>query len=350
MADSIVYSSVEEQIEKLLGQNLVIDDKSLAAEALSLYGYSNLIKSYREPYTFLKDGKKVYRDGVTFEQLLSLYLLDKNLRNAVMSAMLDLEEHVKEIAADVIASTFGVHQDDYLKYRNYRALRTHVYRFSLKGLLETMHNTLETDKDPIRHYAQEHGIVPPWILFKSIYFGTMINFIKHFKKAEQIKVASRLYDGLSGFSDDQIRFLMIDTLFIANKYRNLAAHGGRTYNYDCSAKLRSHDIFGENAPINRGFNLLLFLLSLLDYKHPFQILSTALDNEINRHCTDFPEDATYLAHVLNINIEHHTWVFTSNKNKIYHYDPHCSGMQNPTRIELEDALNQDYVPCKRCAK
>lgn len=58
MADSIVYSSVEEQIEKLLGQNLVIEDEQLAAEALSLYGYSNLIKSYREPYTFLKDGKK----------------------------------------------------------------------------------------------------------------------------------------------------------------------------------------------------------------------------------------------------------------------------------------------------
>lgn len=350
MVDTIVYSTVEEQIKKLQKQNLHIGDKEVASEALSLYGYSNLIKSYREPYTYLKDGNKVYRDGVTFEQLLSLYLLDKNLRNAVMSAMLDLEEHVKEIAADVIASTFGVHQDDYLQYRNYRALKTHVYRFSLKGLLETMQNTLKTDKDPIRHYAQEHGIVPPWILFKSIYFGTMINFIKHFKKSEQSRVASRLYDGLSGFSDEQIRYLMIDTLFIANKYRNLAAHGGRTYNYDCSSKLRSDEIFGDNAPINKGFNLLLFLLSLLDYKHPFQILSAALDQEINRHCSSFPEDATYLAHVLNINIEHHKWVFSTKRSKVFHVDPHCSGMQRPIRIEFEDAVDQGYHPCKRCVK
>lgn len=36
--------------------------------------------------------------------------------------MLDLEEHIKECAADVVAVSFGIHQDDYLKYRNYQNL------------------------------------------------------------------------------------------------------------------------------------------------------------------------------------------------------------------------------------
>ena len=59
--DEIAYTSLSEQIEKLKSQNLLIEDESMAEEALSLYGYSNLIKSYRDPYTIIVDGKKMYR-------------------------------------------------------------------------------------------------------------------------------------------------------------------------------------------------------------------------------------------------------------------------------------------------
>ena len=104
-------------------------------------------------------------------------MLDKNLRNAVMAAMQDLEEHIKEATADVIASSFGTHQDEYLKFRNYRNKKKRQKRFSLPSILDTMARTLDTDKNPIAHYRNEHGIVPPWILFKSLYFSTIVNFI-----------------------------------------------------------------------------------------------------------------------------------------------------------------------------
>lgn len=55
-------------------------------------------------------------------------MLDKNLRNAVMAAMQDLEEHIKELSSDVIASSFGTHQNDYLQYKNYRNKRKRVER------------------------------------------------------------------------------------------------------------------------------------------------------------------------------------------------------------------------------
>lgn len=78
----ILYATAEEQIEKLKRQGLIIDDPAFAKAELELYGYSNLIKSYRAPYTIVSDeGKKTYRSGITFEQVLSLYILDKNLRN-----------------------------------------------------------------------------------------------------------------------------------------------------------------------------------------------------------------------------------------------------------------------------
>ena len=95
--DTILYATVDEQIEKLKKQGLIINSLDFARSELALYGYSNLIKSYRDPYMIMsEEGSKSYRSGITFEQIQSLYILDKNLRNAVMASMLDLEEYLKE--------------------------------------------------------------------------------------------------------------------------------------------------------------------------------------------------------------------------------------------------------------
>ena len=109
--DKITYSDVIQQIKKLKAQGLTILDEDFAAKTLRTWGYSNLIKSYRDPYVITINDHKAYRNGVTFEQIYSLYLLDKNLRNAVIASMLDLEEHIKTITADVISCDFGIHHE-----------------------------------------------------------------------------------------------------------------------------------------------------------------------------------------------------------------------------------------------
>lgn len=296
------------------------------------------------------DNKKLFRSDVTFERIRSLYLLDKNLRNGVMAAMQDLEEHIKEAAADVIASSFGTHQDDYLEYKNYRNKKKRLHRFSLPGILETMNKTLDTDKDPISHYKTEHGIVPPWILFKSVYFSTIINFIDLFKIDEQNKLMYRLYDLMAlGLSEDKGRMLMMDSLYTALAYRNVAAHGGRIYNHTPDVNFRMNEIFGSRQNRNfLGFSQLLFSLSLLVYQVPFKRLDAILTEELTRHCNTYPEDVTYLGQILDIDITSVNYVYTTPSSNKYHLDPHCSGIKNPTKIDLEDAKRQGYIPCKRC--
>ena len=303
--DEINYTTPTEQIEKLRSQNMIILNEDFAKEQLQQCGYSNLIKSYRDSYTLVSsNGRKIYRSGITFEQVLSLYTLDKNLRNAVMSAMLDLEEHIKEAAANVVASSFGVHQDRYLQFRNYRDKSKRKRRFSLAGILETMQKTLKTDKNPIFHYSSVHGIVPPWILFKNIYFSSL-------------------------------------------EYRNLAAHGGRIYNYECKNKLRVIQNTNSNF---HGFSLLLLLLSFFKYSSPFEILNDALTKELNRHCNLFPEDITYLGQILNVNITISNNVWVTGRSKKYHRDKHCSGILNAKSIDVKAAETQGYTPCKKCCK
>lgn len=350
--DEILYTTPSEQITKLKSQNLIIENEDMAKKALALYGYSNLVKSYREPYMIVSEGKKLYRSGVSFNQLYSLYMLDKNLRNAVMASMIDLEEHIKEAAADVIAHSFGVHPDDYLTFRNYSNKRKSKHRFTLSGILERMRKTLDTDKNPIHHYQSEHGVVPPWILFKSVYFTTINNFIDQFKTAEKDEMVNKLYDiSTLGISEESARMLMMDTLFICQDYRNTAAHGGRTYNYICDNQLRMDEIFGSGDELTlTGFSQLLFALSLLKYQNPFKHLHHVLNEEVNRHCRSYPQDVTYLGQILNIDIVPQTLVYISNSSNKYHTNPHCSGIQNATSIDIETAKEQGYVPCKRCFK
>ena len=350
--DEIIYTTPEEQIEKLKSQNLMIEDEDSAKKALALYGYSNLIKSYREPYIIVAGDKKKYRSGVIFNQLVSLYILDKNLRNAVMAAMIDLEEYIKEAAADVVAHSFGTHPDEYLKFRNYQNKRKRKYRFTLTGILETMNKALDTDKNPIHHYLTEHGIVPPWILFKSIYFSTIVNFIDQFKASQKNEMVNKMYDmGKLKIQEDAARKLMMDTLSICMEYRNLAAHGGRTYNYICDSDLRIEEIFDPQREVSfTGFSKLLFVLDLLEYRNPFMRLRDTLNEEVNRHCSEYPQDVTYLGKILNIDIVPTNTVYITGTSDKYHANPYCSGIKDAMQMEMEEAVEKGYKPCKRCYK
>lgn len=351
-SNSISYTTVDQQISKLESQNLIIENRDYAAECLLLYGYSNLIKSYREPYMITEGDKKVFRSGVTFGQICSLYILDKALRNSVMASMLDLEEHIKEAAADTIAKSFGVHQDDYLKFSNYRNKRKRKRQFTLPGILDTMKDTINTSKNPIYHYRTAHNVVPPWILFKSIYFSTIVNFIDLFKTSEKTEVAHRIYDNSKlRLSNQELCQLMMDTLYLCLDYRNIAAHGGRTYNYISPNRIRIQQINERSIQNNvPGFSQLLFLLDLIRYAAPILRLKETLTSELNRHCSRFPQDITYLGQVLNINIITRDIVYVSEKSHKYHRNPHCSGIQNVAEIPIEDAMSKGYLPCKRCCK
>lgn len=341
---TLEYASVDKQIEKLKEQNLIIPNENSAKKLLTIYGYSNVIKSYRDPYVIAVDNQKVFRSDITFDQIFSLYNLDKNLRIAVMASMLDLEEYMKEATADVIAQSFGTNQDQYLQFRNYQNKRKYKYRFTLTGILETLRNTLETDKEPIHHYQAKYGIVPPWILFKSVYFSTIVNFIDQLKASEQIMLVNKIYPHDFFLTEDEQVKLLMDTLFIALEYRNIAAHGGRIYNYQCNRDLH----FAGSESLEKGFSLLIRLLKLMDYQAPFKYLNKVLNRELTRHCTAFPQDLTYLGQILNVNITSHQVVWISDSSNKYHANQHCSGLKNAKQIDLKQAQELGFVQCKRC--
>ena len=353
MKQEIVCSDIEHQIEKLKLQGLTILDGDYVKTQLSYYGYSNLIKSYREPYTVkMENGTRKYRFGVTFEQIASLHELDRNIRNAVMAAMQDLEEFIKEQAANVIANSFGTDHDEYLVYRKYQNKKKKIEKFELGNILDTLRKHITSDKDPVHHYYTKYEVVPPWILFKSLYFGTIVNFIDLFKAKEQAEVMKLFleFDKLK-IDEGSARVLMMNILFISMEYRNNAAHGGRMYDFQPKTMVRNSAIFGsEREDSHPGFTEFISLLSILKYKKPYLQLSAVLNQEVNRHCSVFPQDVTYLGQMLNIDIEPCDTVFVSVKSGKYHKNPTCSGLKDTLQIDCEEAIRKGYKPCKRCVR
>ena len=250
-----------------------------------------------------------------------------------------------------MAKSFGVSQNDYLKFKNYQNRKKHNPRFNLPNILDTLNDKLFTDKDPIHHYNTKYGAVPPWILFKSVFFSTMVNFIDLFKAKEKIELVNLLYDkNKINLSEDKLCKLMMDTLYICLDYRNVSAHGGRTYNHISNNSLRFEEIFGHHSDAPYGFSELLFLLELLNYDRPAKVLRNTLEREISRHCNSYPQDITYLGQILNINIVPRDMVYISKKSGKYHFVPHCSGLSKTIQMEMDEAIKNGYVPCKRCTQ
>lgn len=73
--------TVEEQIANLKSIGLIIKDEKFAARFLNDVSYFRFIKAYS---LGLKPKNGTYYDGVTFEQLVELYLFNANFRHLLV--------------------------------------------------------------------------------------------------------------------------------------------------------------------------------------------------------------------------------------------------------------------------
>lgn len=177
MNNRFEYTNAKQQIQKLKSQKLTFTDEPMAEKILKTYGYYNIINGYRDPYIIREYNEKKYFPDVTFEQIFSLFALDHSIRDAVILSMIDLEEHLRAVVADIIAERYGSDHNDYLATNNYRDRRVRNAHFSRNNILKEMRNTAEfSNKQPIKYYRETHNIVPPWILLKGIHFGVLVNF------------------------------------------------------------------------------------------------------------------------------------------------------------------------------
>lgn len=300
------FTTIDEQIEILKSRKLAFDSIEISKHLLSTYGYYNIINGYKEPYVEKQGGSEIYRPGTTFEQIFSLFCFDHAIRNSVILTMIDLEEHLKSIVSYVIADNFSSNHTEYLKRENYRDRRVKFSRFSLDSILNSMWKTLnENNNNPIKYFRDTYDNVPPWILLKGVYFGTLVNFIHLQKKKAKEEIITLAYGfDKSKAEFDAVKNLFMDTLYICLEYRNLTAHGGRVFNYVPKSSIQKSadsanilsSIMGNFESIENSYGLshLEYLLALFTHKNMSKHIEKVVLAETIRHCREYPQDLEFL--------------------------------------------------------
>ena len=150
---------------------------------------------------------------------------------------------------------------------------------------------------------------------------------------------------LYGCSDNlcktkEIKTLLFNTLSVCLEYRNLAAHGGRVYNYKSNAAIKVENPEAiitlnpiiEELDTSQGLALLLNSISIFSYQEPYDIIDKALRNELNRHLSLYEKDLDILGETLNLTI------FREREDCILH-----NGKEYPVKSVLQSGFNGAWI-------
>ena len=207
------FKNLNEQVEILKFKGLIIGNEDYAKKVLLRENYFFLM-GYR--HLFMEPGDKKFKNGTTFEELYSLFLFDRSIRNVLFKYILVIENNLKSITSYQLSKKYGYRERDYLKAKNFT--NDPNKQAQLNDLLKKMKRQIRVNgaqHSATLHYVSNYGYIPLWILVKVLSFGIVSEMYSILKPEDQKDIAN-IYEI---DPDDLITYLPI----LAN-YRNLCAH------------------------------------------------------------------------------------------------------------------------------
>ena len=214
------FITYQQQISLLQSKHLIIGDAAKAEKILAEVGYFTLIGGYKHP--FKNKTTRMYRDGVTFEDIVALYRFDEALRHLFLRYLLKIERRIKSRVAYVFCEAHGDSQTEYLNPANY--VRDPHKSQGIQRLISTLSRlaTQTTDYPYINHHQAVHHNVPLWVLINAVTFGSVSKMFGFLPQTLRSKIAR--YYPLNIRQLDQV-------LSVLTKYRNACAHSERLFSY-----------------------------------------------------------------------------------------------------------------------
>lgn len=207
-----VFKNLDEQVEILKNKGLIIDDEEKTKEILLRENYF-FINAYR--HVFINEDKH-FKDKVTFNELYTLFLFDRNLRNIIFKNILIIENNMKSVISYQMSKKYGYKESEYLKSKNFDYKPANAKQ--VNDLISKMKKQVRTNgfqHSATRHFMYNYGYIPLWVLIKVLSFGIVSEMYLVLKPEDRIEIA-RVF-GIS--AEDLMVYLPI----LAN-YRNLCAH------------------------------------------------------------------------------------------------------------------------------
>lgn len=216
------FYTYEQQIQKLKDKGLLINDEAAAIEFLKLEGYYNVINGYSPNF---KQNGSFYR-GTTFEEICHLFAFDKELRSIVYKHTSSIESHVKALIAHEFSRVHGVDEKLYLQptcfitNKNAESAVARLIEECQNTITDALNHNSNKYREYIAHNYNAHGHVPMWVLIRALSFGTISIFYKNMIDEEKEQIASHYHISAAQ---------MANMLEVVVSYRNIVAHGERTF-------------------------------------------------------------------------------------------------------------------------
>lgn len=238
--------SIEEQIENLKSIGLIIKDEEYAKAILNDISYFRLIKAYSLGFKE-KNGK--YKPGVTFEQIVELYLFNANFRQITFAQIEKIEINVRCRIANFFAEKYGVL--GYLEKSNFANEEYHTV-----FLQDVEEEIGRNSKAPfVRNFRAnyEGGQLPIYALVEVFSFGTLSKFFKNMLNVDKKAVAKTFGIG----------YTYLESWLESISYvRNICAHYGRLYNAKLS---KTPLLYKEYSEAGIGNNKIFSVILCMKY-------------------------------------------------------------------------------------
>lgn len=210
--------NIEEQIDNLKEIGLIIDDIEYAKSFLNDVSYFRLIKAYS---LGLKPKNSDYYKGITFEEIVQLYLFNANFRQLLFAQIEKIEVNLRCRISNYFSIKYGV-----LGYKDADNFVNGIY---YNDFVEDMEKEINRNsKAPfVKNFKTnyENGDIPFYALVELFSFGTLSKFYKNMKNTDKKAIASSF-----GIGYTYLESWIENIAFV----RNICAHYGRVYNVNLS--------------------------------------------------------------------------------------------------------------------
>tara|TARA_R110001606_G_scaffold117232_4_gene246632 strand:+ start:3181 stop:4089 length:909 start_codon:yes stop_codon:yes gene_type:complete len=211
--------SIADQIALLERRGMEVPDRARAEHYLRHISYYRL-RAYWLPFETPAEvnGDHAFQEGASFDDAVSLYVFDRQLRLLVMDAVERIEVSFRGTWAHHLAIKYGPH--GYIDGTLYG--RQDHYAKALAGLIEEIDRSRDTF---IEHYRQKYDdpeLPPIWMAAEVMSLGQLSKWLGNLKLRADRQAIAKPY-GL----DEKV---LVSAAHHIAHVRNICAHHGRLWN------------------------------------------------------------------------------------------------------------------------
>ncbi|MBU0923466.1 Abi family protein [bacterium] len=249
------HKTFEEQLGILKQRKLIISNDSFVLSKLKHINYYRL-SAYFLPFQYPKnsENENIFLPNTSFENILSSYYFDAELRKIIFEAVESIEIYFRTQIAyfhSLKYDAFG-----YLKLENFRENKTDKFQELQDDILKEKTRSKEFF---IKHFKKKYNSVdlPIWSVVEIISFGSLSKFFMILKEEEQNQVIQNIH-GIN-------KVVFYKWFHALSGVRNICAHHSRLWNRTLGVSFEVPRGLESFENIKESKNKVFFALSVIEY-------------------------------------------------------------------------------------